>query len=383
MSSSSTPLSGLVVIELGGSLAAPFAGQVFGDLGADVIKVERAEGDDSRRWGEPFADGSSFSFHFTNRNKRSVVLNLRETGDKRKLIDLIVERADIVIQNLRPGQVEKLGLGADDLRALKPSLIYCNLGAFGRVGPLRHAPGYDPLMQAFGGIMSVVGEEGRDPVRVGPSMVDVGTGMWAVVGTLAALNRRNATGEGSVVDVSLLETAIAWMMGYIPRYLNHGEIARSMGSGQIGIAPYQAFRTADGHLIVAAGNDKLFRNLCEAFGTQHWLDDARFLTNSDRSDNRDALAALITEVMIQDSTANWIKRIEAVGVPCAPVNNIKQMLEHDQVKALDIIHTVPGHAPLSQTLLPVSFDGDRHKPHRGPPRIGEHNDELFAPEKVA
>jgi crotonobetainyl-CoA:carnitine CoA-transferase CaiB-like acyl-CoA transferase len=377
MHSPSSPLAGIVVVELGGSLSAPFAGQVFGDLGADVIKVERAAGDDSRHWGEPYFDGSSLSFHFTNRSKRSVSLNLREDGDKQKLIDLIVERADIVIQNLRPGQVEALGLGAEALRALKPGLIYCNMGAFGRHGPLKSNPGYDPLMQAFGGIMSVVGETGRPPVRVGPSMIDIGTGMWAVIGTLAALNRRNINGKGSVVDVSLLETAVGWMAGYVPRFFELGEVVRSTGSGQIGIAPYQAFPTADGYLVVAAGNDKLFRRLCQAFERTEWVSDPRFLTNSNRSKNRDQLAEIISEIMRGASTATWIERIEKVGVPCAPVHDIKQLLEHEQTRALGILHTVPGHAPMQHALLPVSFDGERRKPDRGPPRIGEHNGEIF------
>jgi crotonobetainyl-CoA:carnitine CoA-transferase CaiB-like acyl-CoA transferase len=380
MHTPSSPLAGIVVVELGGSLSAPFAGQALGDLGADVIKVERAQGDDSRKWGEPYVDGSSISFHFTNRNKRSVTLDLRNGADKQKLIDLIVDRADIVIQNLRPGQIEALGLGADDLRALKPSLIYCNMGAFGRAGPLRFSPGYDPLMQAFGGIMSVVGEGDRPPVRVGPSMIDVGTGMWAVIGTLAALNRRHSTGEGSVVDVSLLETAIGWMMGYVPRYYATGEIAQSMGSGQIGIAPYQAFPTLDGYLVVAAGNDKLFGSLCDVLGRREWLSDPRFATNSDRSNNREDLVALISEIMVREPSANWIERIETAGVPCAPVQNIKQLLEHEQTKALGMIHEVPGHATLVHSLLPLSFDGERRRPERGPPRIGEHTDEIFPQE---
>ncbi len=251
------------------------------------------------------------------------------------------------------------------------------MGAFGRAGPLRSQPGYDPLMQAFGGIMSVVGEDDRPPVRVGPSIVDVGTGMWAVIGILAALNARHTTGEGSVVDVSLLETAITWMMGYIPRYHALREIAGSMGSGQIGIAPYQAFPTSDGHLVVAAGNDKLFRSLCGVLGRPEWLADPRFATNSDRSANRVALAAMISEIMRSRDTAAWAQCIGAAGIPCAPVQNIKQLLEHEQTAALGIIHEVGEHAPLYQALLPVSFNGERRIPERGPPRVGEHNCEIF------
>lgn len=374
MQSSTHPLSGLVVVEIGGSLAAPFAGQVLGDLGADVIKVERSQGDDSRKWGPPYT-----AFPSSNRNKRSIVVDLRDSAERDRLVDLIVEKADVVLQNLRPGQVEEVGVGAADLRARKPSLVYCNLGAFGRTGPLADKPGYDPLMQAFAGIMSVVGEEGRPPVRVGPSIVDFGTGMWAVIGVLCALMRRRDTGEGATVDVSLLETAITWMTGYVPRYLTAGEIAKPMGSGQSGIAPYKAYETSDGgHMIVAAGNDDLYRRLCGVFTRPEWISDPRFVTNGERFQNRDALNELVAAEMLQNTMASWLERIEAAGVPCAPVNNVREMLEHEQTRALDIIRKVPGHMPMEQVMLPLSFNGERPAVRFGAPALGEHTEEVFA-----
>ena len=209
---STGPLSGIVVVELGHSVAAPCAGLVLGDVGADVIRVEKPAGDDARSWGPPFLDGVSAIFQSINRNKRSVLCELRDPAQRARLVEFIVAHADVVLQNLRPGQADEVGLGAAALTALKPSLVYCNVGAFGARGPLATRPGYDPLMQAFGGIMSVVGEEGRPPVRVGPSIVDQGTAMWGVIGILAALYRRRDTGKGSVVDVSLFETAAAWMV---------------------------------------------------------------------------------------------------------------------------------------------------------------------------
>lgn len=371
------PLAGLVVVEIGGSLSAPFAAQILGDLGADVIKVERGKGDDSRQWGAPFVDGSSSNFHVTNRNKRSVVVDFRNDADRERLIDLIVERADVVLQNLRPGQVDKVGVGAEALRARKPSLIYCNLGAFGPVGPLADRPGYDPLMQAFGGVMSVVGEEGRAPVRVGPSMVDIGTGMWAVVGILCAVMQRRESGVGRTVDVSLYETAISWMMGYVPRYLLTGEIAKPIGSGQVGIAPYRAFETSNGHLVIAAGNDALFARLTKALNRPEWLDDPRFTSNPERYKNRDALNDLVTAETIKHPTTYWIDRIEGAGVPCAPVNDVSHMVTHPQTEALGMIQVVPGHEPMPQTMLPLSFDGQRPTPARGAPRLGEHTDDIF------
>jgi crotonobetainyl-CoA:carnitine CoA-transferase CaiB-like acyl-CoA transferase len=377
MSNVAKPLSGTVVVEIGGSLAAPFAGQVLGDLGAEVIKVERAQGDDSRQWGSPYVEGSSTNFHVTNRNKYSVVADLRNAEERDRLIAMIVESADVVLQNLRPGQVEAVGVDSKTLRALKPSLIYCNLSAFGRTGPLADRPGYDPLMQAFGGIMSVMGEEGRPPVRVGPSIVDCGTGLWAVIGIVSALMHRRETGEGATVDVSLLETAMGWMMGYVPRYLINGEIAKSMGSGQVGLAPYRAFKTSDGYLVVAAGNDGLFRKLCATLGRPEWVADARFATNPDRFNNRDALNELVEAEMINAGNDAWRVKLEAAGVPCAPVNNVRDMVEHEQTRALGMIGVVPGTATVPQTLLPISFDGERPTPRMGAPKLGEHTEQFL------
>jgi crotonobetainyl-CoA:carnitine CoA-transferase CaiB-like acyl-CoA transferase len=372
-------LQGLLVVELGGSVAAPFAGQILSDLGADVVKIERPEGDDARKWGPPFADGAGAGFHSLNRGKRSVVVELRDPVQRERLLRYIVERADVVIQNLRPGQVDALGLGATTLRALKPSLIYCNLGAFGRRGPLSDRPGYDPLMQAFGGIMSVVGEPGRPPVRVGPSIIDMGTGLWSVIGILSALAKRRETGEGAVVDTSLFETSVSWMMYFVPNYILSGEITQPQGSGSPGIAPYGAFPTSDGWLVIGAGNDGLFQKLCPALGHPEWLSDARFASNALRVGHRAVLNALIAERSAQRSTAQWELTLEMAGVPCAPVQNIAQMVEHEQTRALGMIQEVAGHVNLRQVMLPLSIDDVRPEPQRGAPRLGEHTDEVLGP----
>jgi crotonobetainyl-CoA:carnitine CoA-transferase CaiB-like acyl-CoA transferase len=370
------PLGGIVVVELGHSVAAPAAGQVLGDLGAEVVKVEKADGDDARKWGPPFLDGAAATFQAMNRNKRSVVCGLRDARSRERLLGFILERADVVLQNLRPGQAEAVGFGAERLCAAKPALVYCNVGAFGRSGPLAGQPGYDALMQAFGGIMSVVGEEGRPPVRVGPSIIDVGTALWAVIGILAALHRRRETGKGGVVDVSLFETAAAWMNMYAAQYLASGELPRKHGSGQVGIVPYRGFRTADGDLIVAAGNDALYRKLCAVLGHPEWADDPRFRTNPDRVKHGAALCALIETEMAKRSNADWIAALDAAGVPCAPVQNVKEMLEHEQTRALELVQQVPG---LSVPLvgLPISFDGERPAPRSGPPALGEGTGEIL------
>jgi crotonobetainyl-CoA:carnitine CoA-transferase CaiB-like acyl-CoA transferase len=374
--SGSAPLAGVVVVELGASVAAPFAGQVLGDLGAEVVKVEKPEGDDARKWGPPFLDGAAATFQALNRNKRSVVCDLRDSRSRAGLVQFIRERADVVLQNMRPGQADALGLGGEALRAVKPALVYCNIGAFGATGPLADRPGYDPLMQGFGGIMSVVGEEGRPPVRVGPSIIDCGTAMWAVIGILAALYRRRETGKGGVVDVSLFETAASWMNLHAVEYLAAGELPGRGGSGRANIVPYKAYRTADGDLVVAAGNDGLYRRLCGVLGHPEWADDPRFLSNPERVVNAAALYALIEAEMGTRTNADWIAALDAAGVPCAPVQNVREMLEHPQTRALGILQAIPG---LSVPLvgLPISFDGARPTARSGPPALGEATPEIL------
>ncbi|MET4577155.1 CaiB/BaiF CoA transferase family protein [Ottowia thiooxydans] len=374
--STALPLQGIVVIEFGHSVAAPFAGQVLSELGAEVIKIEKPDGDDARKWGPPFVDGAAATFQALNRSKQSIVANLRDASDRQALMALILERADVVLQNLRPGQVDSLGLGSEALLRLKPSLIYCNLGAFGAKGPLAGQAGYDPLMQAFGGIMSVVGEEGWPSVRVGPSIIDIGTGMWAVIGIQSALLRRHASGSGGVVDVSLFETAAAWMTMPAAQYLASGEMPRKVGSGQVGIVPYRAYRTSDGELVVAAGNNKLFASLSKALGHPEWAAQERFATNPERVRHAAELYGLIEEQMHTQSTAHWAARLEAEGVPNAPVQNVQQMLEHEQTQALGILQQVPGSS-IPLIGLPLSFDGKRPQSRGASPALGADTDRLF------
>ena len=364
------PLNGVTVVELGQSVAAPFAGQLLADLGARVIKVEKPAGDDARHWGPPFVDGAAATFQALNRGKRSVVCDLRDPGQSAALVRFVVEEADVVLQNMRPGQANELGLGADALRALKPSLVYCNIGAFGSRGPLAARPGYDPLMQAFGGIMSVTGEPGGRPVRVGPSMVDIGTGLWAVVGILAALQHRTASGEGSVVDVSLLETAVAWMGPFAMQYQASGALPAPQGTGQAGIVPYRAFATADGHIVVAAGNDDLYRRCCVAIGRPELADEPRFLTNPNRVAHAAALDALLEPVFAERPTAAWSALLDDAGVPCAPLHDVAEMLANEQVEAVGMLRRLPG---FSQAVIgpAVSFDGERPVAQSAPPSLGE------------
>jgi len=376
MTNPPTPFSDLVVVELGHSVSAPFAGQIFGDLGAEVIKVEKSEGDDARKWGPPFWEGAAASFQALNRSKRSVICDLRSAHDRDALVRFIVERADVVLQNMRPGQVEELGLDSVTLLQRKPSLLYCNMGAFGHAGPLKDRPGYDPLMQAFGGIMATTGEPGRPSVRVGPSIVDMGTGMWAVIGILAALRDRAVSGKGAVIDVSLFETSSSWVSLLASQYLASGESPGKQGSGANGIVPYKAYATRDGELVVAAGSDGLFRKLATVVGRSEWIEDPRFADNPARVLHQGELYRMLDSIMLTADTAQWATRLEAAGIPCSPVQSIAQMVAHDQTAALGLLQGVPGSA-MQFLGLPLSIDGQRPRPTARPPTLGEHTDFLF------
>jgi len=371
-----TPLSDITVIELGHSVAAPFAGEILGDLGATVIKIEKHDGgDDARKWAPPYWHGLSAIFQSLNRNKLSVTVDLRDPAERELLVRLIVERADVLIQNLRPGMVEELGLDPATLRARNKRLIYCSIGAFGR-GPLGDRPGYDPLMQAFGGLMSVTGEAGEPPVRVGTSIIDMGAGMWSVIGILGALHHRGLTGEGTVVDTSLYETALTWMNYHAANFQASGEVPRRHGSGTFGIVPYRGYATRDGHLVIGAGNDKLFRALARVLGHPEWADDTRFISNPERVRNREALDAMIEAVTRAGASAQWQTALEAAGVPSAPMQSIDQVLAHPQTQALGIVQKSPDEK-LALIGLPLSFDGVRPPFRTAPPQLGEHTDDVL------
>ena len=370
------PFAGLVVIELGASVAAPFACQILGELGARVIKIEKGDGDDARRWGPPFWEGAGAFFQALNRNKESVVCDMRDAAQLGALRDFILEHADVVIQNMRPGLVESLGLDGATLLAGRPSLIYCNLGAFGRTGPLKDRPGYDPLMQAFSGIMSTTGEPGRPSVRVGASIVDMGTGMWGVIGILTAMLERQTTGRGRIVDVSLFETASCWVSLLAAQYLASGKMAGKQGSGAPGIVPYKGYVTSDGEILVSAGSDSLFRKVAGVVGHPEWAEDPRFIDNPARVANQQLLYGMLDEILARHSTAHWVEAFEAVGVPCSAINDIAQMLAHPQTEALGLIQDVPGTG-MRFIGLPLSFDGERSAPYGAPPKLGEHTEKIL------
>jgi crotonobetainyl-CoA:carnitine CoA-transferase CaiB-like acyl-CoA transferase len=372
------PLQGLVVVEFSTSVAGPFAGQVLADLGAEVFKVERPDGgDDARHWGPPFVDGVAPVFQTLNRNKHSLAVNLKDERERAALAAFIRDRADIVVQNLRPGLMDTFGLDADSLRAGKPELIYCNMTAFGPVGPKRMQPGYDPLMQACAGIMSTTGIEGHEPVRVGPSLVDQGSGMWAVIGIMAALIERGRSGQGATIDTSLYETAVGWLPAQIATFLASGKVPGRIGTENAGIAPYKAFEAQGGWLVIAAGNNGLFGRLTGVLGRPDWAQDARFATNPARVENRVALNAAIQQVIATGDRDAWLARLEQAGVPAAPVLALDETLADPQFAALDILQPVPG-SDSRLVGLPLHFDGTRPPLRSGHPAVGDRTDVLAA-----
>jgi crotonobetainyl-CoA:carnitine CoA-transferase CaiB-like acyl-CoA transferase len=376
--SSTRPLSGTVVIEIGHSVAAPYAGMILGELGAEVIKVENPKGGDAcRGWGPPFTEGTATAFHAFNRAKRGITVDLADPAEVASLRRLILARADVLIHNLKSGALDRYGLAAGDLLADKPELIYCNVGAFGSVGPLRDRPGYDPMMQAYGGLMSLLGEDGRPPVRVSVSIIDIATGMWSVIGILSALQERQRTGRGGVVDTSLYETTLAWLTLPISAYLADGEIPTRHGSGIEQIVPYQAFEAADGFMMVAAGNDNLFRRLCAAIGRPGLAEEPRFRTNADRVVNRGELVPILTDLFKTAPIAAWAERLDAAGIPYAPIQTLDKVVSDAQTTALGIIQDWRGTPPLSLVGLPLSFDGARPPFTALAPRLGEANSEFL------
>lgn len=375
-----SPLAGIRVLDFTISLAGPYCTEILGSLGADVIKLEHPErGDDARTWGPPFWAGESATYLAVNANKRSLAVDLKAPEGLEAVLR-VAERSDVFVQNMRPGLAERVGLGFEALRARSPRIVYCSLGAFGKVGPLRHQPGYDPLMQAAGGIMSVTGEPGRPPVRAGVSVVDQGTGLWAVIGILAALRERDATGEAQLVETSLYETAINWLPYQLAGYLGSGQVPRPAGSALAIIAPYQAFAARDGWVMIAAGNDRLFAALCEVLSRPELTQDPRFRTNPDRVAHREELAALIAERLAPESAAAWLERLDAAGVPAAPVQDLAQVAAHPQTEALRILQPLP-HPRIPELRLvapPLSVGGERVPLRTPAPALGQHSAEVLA-----
>jgi len=367
-----TVLQGLRVLELGQVLAAPFAGAIFADLGAEVLKIERVQGgDDARRMGAPFRHGDALAFHIFNRGKQSIALDLKsDTG--RSAFEALAAQADILVHNLRPGVAAEMGLDGPTLCARHPRLIYCEISAFGHTGPMAQRPGYEPLVQAYSGLSSTNGGPADPPIRIGASVCDQGSGMWAVIGALSLLQQRQRTGRGGVVQTSLLETALVWNAQKTDAWLNQGQLPVRHASGHPGFVPYEAFDASDGPFLICCGNDRLFAKLAHELGQDRWTTDARFATNQARLQHKDALFAELCPLLRQRPRGEWMTRFEAVGVPCSPILSVSETMVEPQVRSLEMVLPVPGE-DFTLTGLPLSFDGVRSALTQGAPRLGQHN----------
>ena len=364
------PLAGIRVLDLTSSLAGPTATEILGALGADVVKVEHpGRGDEARDWGPRFFEGGSVMFFSANAGKRSLALDLKTPAGLDVLLRL-ADRADVVVQSLRPGTAERLGFGAAALRARNPRLVYASIGAFGREGPLAGEPGYDPLMQAAAGIMSVTGEPDGPSVRVGVSLVDIGTGVWAALAIVAALHE----GQGRTLDLSLYETAISLVPYQLVDVLAGGPPARRHGTAFPFIVPYQVFDTADGELMIVAANDRLFEKTCRALGLPELATDPRFATNPLRVENREQLIPLLAERLAAQTSADALARLRQAGVPAAPVNDLAAVAEEEQLRATGILQELSGREVVS---LPFAADGEHVRYRSEPPLLGEHTAEIL------
>ena len=370
------PLQGIRVVEIAQNLAGPYCAEILAHLGADVIKVERPEGgDDTRGWGPPFLEGDGSSFHAVNLGKRSIAVDLKDPAAVARLLELI-DGADVLVQNLRPGSMEALGLDGATLLRRNPRLVYCSLRALGSVGPLKDHPGFEPMVQAFSGLMLLSGEPDGPPIRIGTQVLDHGTGMWATIGVLAALVRRMATGQGGVVDTSLFETALGWWTIHYASYALSGELPQRHATGSPKLIVFQGFETRNGLLVIAAGNDRLFAKLAVALGRADWASDRRFARNAGRYQHREEILSEVARIVAMRTKGEWIDILEAAGVPCAPVNTLTEMLAEPQTEAVGMLMKVPG-LDLRLMGLPIMLDGERPAISRRAPKLGEHTDEVF------
>ncbi|HLE23017.1 MAG TPA: CoA transferase [Anaerolineales bacterium] len=381
MSPSAGLLEDVVVIDLTRVLAGPYCTMMLGDLGAEVIKIEEpSKGDDTRGWGPPFtAAGESAYFLSANRNKRSVTVNLKDPQGL-ELLRRLIASGDVLVDNFRAGTLDAWGLDYDALQQLRPGLIACSITGYGQTGPYRERPGYDFMVQAMGGFMSVTGPEDGEPYRAGIAMADLAAGMFAASAILAALYARRGTGQGQRIDISLLDSQVALLSYVASNYLVSGEPPRRYGNGHPNIVPYQSFRARDGFFAFAAGNDGQWRKFCQAVDRTGWADDPRFATNGDRVRHRGELVPLLSELFATRAARAWIDLCESIGIPAAPINTVDKVFQDPQVQARRLRtsaqHPVSGEVPLvaSPLSIPTSPVQIRH----APPHLGEHTDEVLA-----
>jgi crotonobetainyl-CoA:carnitine CoA-transferase CaiB-like acyl-CoA transferase len=373
------PLDGIRVVEIGVAMAGPFCAMLLADYGADVVKVERVgPGDDSRAWPPYFHDALGHYFAAANRNKRSVALDLK-SAEGVEVARRLIGEADVVVDNYRVGALARAGLGWDALSAANPRLIYCSISGFGATGPQSGEPANDLFMQAFSGGMSITGEVGGGPVKMGLSVADLGAGMLGAIGVLMALEARHRTGRGQRVETSLLEGQLAMLSYHLTKFFASGEVPGPSGSGALTSPIYRAFKASDDWIVISAFNDRMYRDLCRALDRPEWADDPRFRDAGQRAEHRDLLIGMISEVMAKDSVAAWEARLKAASVPCSPINRIDRAVAEEQVRARDMVVQLelPGLGTMRMAGLPLKFSETPGRLELHPPRLGQHTAEVM------
>lgn len=371
-------LEGIKIIDMSRVLAGPFSTMILGDLGAEVIKVESPKGDDTRTWGPPFQNGVSAYYLCANRNKKSVTIDLK-SNEGIERIKTLMKDADVVVHNFKTGTMEKFGLDYKSLQKINPQIVYCSITGFGETGPYKQLPGYDFIIQAMSGLMSITGTEQSGPQKVGVAITDVLTGLYATIGIQAAIIERSKSNRGQKIDLSLYDSAVSTLINIGSNYLMSGNIPQRLGNSHANIVPYDTFATKDGEMVIAVGNDGQFKRLCSIIGLDDLPNDERYNTNPNRVKNRQQLIPLLQEKFKQEDTAYWKQRCDEVGIPCGPIQNLEQVYHDPQLNERNMFikmeHPVAGEinmigSPLKLSRTPVSY---RHYP----PMIGEHNDDIF------
>jgi Predicted acyl-CoA transferases/carnitine dehydratase len=371
------PLAGIKIIDLTRILSGPFCTMTLADLGAEVIKIESPQGDDTRQWGPPFIKNESAYFLSVNRNKKSVVLNLKDPKGKEILLKM-VEEADVVVENFRPGTLKKLGIDYDILKQHNRRVILASISGFGQTGPYSKKPGYDVLAQGMGGLMSVTGEPDGTPVKAGYSLADIGAGMWATIGILSALWERERSGQGQWIDVSLLDTMVSWQTYLAGNYFATNNDPKPLGGAHPNIVPYQVFEASDGHFILAVGNDSLWNSLVDVLDVEA-LRDQKFKTNPDRVQNRDELISILEEIFKRKTRDEWVDMLESAKIPCGPVNKLSDILNDAHIKEREMVVEMehPSLGILKMLGVPVKLSRTPGRIKTVPPAQGEHSETVL------
>lgn len=373
------PLEGIKVLDLSRALAGPYCTMMLADMGAEVIKIEMPErGDDSRAWGPPFIEGESAYFISVNRNKKSMTLNLK----KEKSIEIVhrlIKQSDVLIENFRPGTMEKLSLSYNEVKEINPKIIYCSISGFGQDGPYRLLPGMDQVLQGMGGLMSITGEPDGPPVKVGVAVADIAGGMFAAYGIVVALFNRETGGKGQMIDLSLLDCQVAWLTYRAGSFFASGEIPKPLGSGHPVIVPYQAFKAKDVYVNVAAGNDQLWQKFCKALGLENLMNEQQFATNAMRVKNREEIIEIIGDVICNKKADEWLKILTEAGVPCGPIYNMDKIFSDPQVLHREMVKELehPTAGKVKVTGIPIKLSNTPGEILTAPPTLGQHTKEIL------